>query len=1034
MEKHTPTTSDMNDCSNILQLDGNVSINNYVYTSSYDSSPIPVLISSRSSSAASSGIRTCMNKPVRKDNKLIEALNMPIFTVYNMRSLWSKINNLAEDILERSVDISFLSEVWEKKEKLSHQASIEEMLEMKGISYISTPRPGLRRGGGAAIAACPKNFSLVKLHIEIPKCLEVVWGLLRPNKVIGKLRKIILCSFYSPPRSKKNKSLIDHIAMVLNKLKSEHPDAATIIAGDKNSLDENGILSLDPALVQIVRKNTRKDKILSVVFTNLDRFYTEPIIIDPIPVDDPNKGVPSDHNGVLVSPLHNLVDTKKTPKEIKFVRPLPDSSILGYRESIANIDWSLMLGGLSSSEMVDTFQLMTTDLVDIHFPLKKISVSRYDKPWITEELKLLRRQRKRKYRKEGRSPDYLKLKKEFDQKQLAEVDKYRNKIVKEVAEGKRGSTYAAIRKLGNREHEDVDTFDIPEFAEKNYDDEECAEALASYFSTISQEFRPIEVSQFPPNLKIELKNGIDDPDAPVLEELEVYNKIVQAKKPHSMVPGDIKRKLVVECSVELAAPVTQIYNKITSSRKFPQPWTREQQTPIPKTHPPSSIEDVRNISGTPFFSKQYESFVSDWLLPIVDPFLDPGQCGGLKKSSISHYLIKLLHYVHYNLDRPQPHSVLLACVDMSKAFNRMSHQKVIEDLFDMKVPGWLLLILISYLTDRKMILKFRGAFSSVRSLPGSSPQGTVLGVILFIIFFNGAALRPNIPRPIWPFFSPRNNDPTEVKMKFIDDLSIAAKVSLKDDLIVDNIERPKPLAYDERMETKLKDTSNALQLVLNQVEEFAENKQMKINAKKTTVMKFCMSKTKSFPVEIEVDGNFLEVKKEIKILGVIVKTNLKWDSNTEFICKKAYKKIWILRRMKCLGLDTFTLVEYYTKEVRVQLELAVPVWHSGITQKQSADIERVQRVAVCIMLGQTEFDYSQACSYLGLPPLSVRRLEICRRFAVKTSSALSRHTDMFQSNWTNTRSKHKYREFKCQNARFYNSSLPFLTRLLNQVK
>ena len=201
-----------------------------------------------------------MNKPVRKDNKLIEALNMPIFTVYNMRSLWSKINNLAEDILERSVDISFLSEVWEKKEKLSHQASIEEMLEMKGISYISTPRPGLRRGGGAAIAACPKNFSLVKLHIEIPKCLEVVWGLLRPNKVIGKLRKIILCSFYSPPRSKKNKSLIDHIAMVLNKLKSEHPDAATIIAGDKNSLDENGILSLDPALVQIVRKNTRKDK------------------------------------------------------------------------------------------------------------------------------------------------------------------------------------------------------------------------------------------------------------------------------------------------------------------------------------------------------------------------------------------------------------------------------------------------------------------------------------------------------------------------------------------------------------------------------------------------------------------------------------------------------------------------------------------------------------------------------------------------------------------------------------------------------
>ena len=192
------------------------------------------------------------------------------------------------------------------------------------------------------------------------------------------------------------------------------------------------------------------------------------------------------------------------------------------------------------------------------------------------------------------------------------------------------------------------------------------------------------------------------------------------------------------CSVELATPITRIYNEITQSKEFPRVWVMEQQTPIPKCYPPSSLDELRNISGTPFFSKQYESFISDWLLPFVEPFLDPGQCGGLKKSSISHYLIKLLHYIHYNLDRPQSYAVILACIDMSKAFNRMSHQQVIEDLYDMKVPGWLLLILISYLTDRKMVLKFRGVLSALRSLPGSSPQGTVLGVILFIILFNGA--------------------------------------------------------------------------------------------------------------------------------------------------------------------------------------------------------------------------------------------------------------------------------------------------------
>ena len=188
------------------------------------------------------------------------------------------------------------------------------------------------------------------------------------------------------------------------------------------------------------------------------------------------------------------------------------------------------------------------------------------------------------------------------------------------------------------------------------------------------------------------------------------------------------------------------------------------------------------MSGTPFFSKQYESFLSDWLLPIVRPFLDPGQCGGLRKSSISHYLVKLLHYIHYNLDKTVPHAVLLGAVDMSKAFNRMSHQQVIEDLFDMRVPGWLLLILISYLTDRKMMIKFRGVLSSLQLLPGSSPQGTVLGVLLFIIYFNGAALRPRIPRPVWPFLS-RKNDPLALKMKFVDDLSIAVKINLDKDIV-----------------------------------------------------------------------------------------------------------------------------------------------------------------------------------------------------------------------------------------------------------
>ena len=510
----------------------------------------------------------------------------------------------------------------------------------------------------------------------------------------------------------------------------------------------------------------------------------------------------------------------------------------------------------------------------------------------------------------------------------------------------------------------------------------------------------------------------------------MFDKISKAKKPHSTVSGDLKRILVKECSAELIPPVTIIYNKITSSKEYPRAWVNEQQIPIPKANPPSSIDDVRNLSCTPFMSKQYESFISDWLLPIVNPFLDPGQCGGLKNSSVSHYLIKLLHYIHFNLDRTDPHAILLGCVDMSKAFNRMSHQKVIEDLYDMKVPGWLLLILISYLSDRKMCMKFRGVFSALRSLPGSSPQGTVLGVILFIIYFNGAALRPRIPRPSW-FFSKKRNDPVDISMKFIDDLSVAVKVNLKND-IIEVKDRQRPLTYDQRMETKIYDENN-LQQIIQKLEIFSSERQMRINATKSSVMKICKSRTKVYPVEIKCGDNFLEVKDEIKILGVILTPNLKWFSNTNYICKKAYKSMWTIKRMKKLGMDSETLVDYYMKEVRVHLELAVPVWHSGLNKKLTADIERVQRIAVSIILGK-DLPYDQACTFLGLKNLSTRRLELCERFAVKTATK-SRHSDLFKlvkDGDHHTRSK-RYREHNCKKSRFFNSPLPFLTRVLNNI-
>ena len=129
-----------------------------------------------------------------------------------------------------------------------------------------------------------------------------------------------------------------------------------------------------------------------------------------------------------------------------------------------------------------------------------------------------------------------------------------------------------------------------------------------------------------------------------------------------------------------------------------------------------------------------------------------------------------------------------------------------------------------------------------------------------------------------------------------------------------------------------------------------------------------------------------------------------------------------------------TILDYYYKEVRVHLELAVPVWHSGLTIKQSCDIERVQRVAISIIFGQADFSYDRTCALLGVKPLYIRRQELCDRFSVKTASPTCRHSELFQAQKSgyNTRSDN-FREHFCRTTRFYKSALPFLTRSINQL-
>ena len=208
---------------------------------------------------------------------------------------------------------------------------------------------------------------------------------------------------------------------------------------------------------------------------------------------------------------------------------------------------------------------------------------------------------------------------------------------------------------------------------------------------------------------------------------------------------------------------------------------------------------------------------------------------------------------------------------------------------------------------------------------------------------------------------------------------------------------------------------------------------MKINPKKTKIISFNKSRKWDFPPELKFSNNvILELVPDIKLVGVIVNRDLRWQKNRDYICQKASQKLWTIRRLKKFKLDAFQLFDVYTKEVRSLLEHAVPVWHSGLTRKQSNQIERIRKTAFQIILDENYLNYETACTLFGVEPLEFRRIQLCLNFAKKDVKKDNTIFTKVQTLPKTRRTPKLVKEYKCRTRRYEKSSMPYLSKLLNK--
>ena len=982
-----------------------------------------------------------IRKTVKRNKKLLKCLSLPIISVSNVRSLVPKINSYKIDVLERKIGLSLLSEIWEVKGKKKHMSEITKMLEIEGLKYISTPRASNKRGGGCAIVAHLPQFSLEKIDASIPKSVEVVYGLLRPKEPSAQLKEIIAVAFYSPPRSRKKTQLMDHIVSTVQSLLTKYPQAGIVIGGDRNEMSISPLLNALPRLKQLISQATCNGKVLDVLLTNLHEYYNLPVIVPPVPADNPAQGKPSDHSVPVATPHTSAGVNMSNQYKTKITRPLPESGIRQFGQWIVQENWECIEATRSPSDQAVLLQQLLESKLNEFLPTRKVRLTNKDKQWMDSELKKLDRAKKREWCRKGKSTRYLNLKEEFDRKFKEASNRYLEKNVRDLKESDPGKAYATLKRMGAQPGDNLDdgSFSLLQHLENNLTNQQSVDRIAEHFSRISREYPALNITNLSQSVQNKLRNSHKS-TLPYVSRFKVENMMRKAKKSKSGVPGDLPKVMHKEFGPELSVPLSSIYTNIVKTGQWPSSWKTEHGLPLKKIPQPDTEDDIRIISLTPFFSKLFEKFVLSWLLEYVEEHLDWAQYGGQKGTSVSHYLIDFINFVTYNQDMKNIHAVLAVAVDFSKAFNRQNHNILVELLSDLGVPGWLLQIVIGFLEHREMEVFFKGEKSERKNLPGGGAQGTILGMFLFLILINAAGFKENLRNIGETITNPAlsKRKPIEkIHMKWIDDMTIAESIYLKEK-VVENPSPHQPFRLHEQTGLILPQEFSKVQGLLSDLHQYTIDHEMKINKEKTKAILFNNAVKYDFHPKLTLEDTQLEVVEEIRLLGVTLRSDLSWKSNTTTMCQNAYSRLWMLRRLKPLGATELELLDVYDKQIRCVIEFATPVWTAGLTLAEVSQIERIQKAVFAIILDKKYISYSRALTYFQRTTLELRRKEMNLKFGKKCLKSekfqnwFCPFTPSVQIDKTRSVNTNVLMPVQFRTKGFKNSPISYLTRLINE--
>ena len=858
-----------------------------------------------------------------KDNQLCSKLKI---CFSNVDTLSNKVAELEAFLATEKPVIMGLCEIFPK---FSYDKTNIADLKFDDYDLLS---PGTHGDRGVAILTHKSLKATSVNRLNTIKFKENVWCEIVLN---GNDKLLIGMIYRSPTSSGDNNLLLNELINSAVKLKYSH----FLLMGDFNyrninwmSCESNSAVN-HPAtqfvectksnyIYQHIKEPTRyrdgqNPSCLDLVLTNEDSMISqESININP-PLGK------SDHSIVSFEYVCYYEEEDTSEEKFQYFK----GNYANLRETLSGINWEEKLKNKTVEQMWDVFKNCLLEEISNNIPKKSMKNKFMKSPlWMDKNAKLAVIKKDRAWKKYKYSRSLLNYnnyssvrnnctstvrqsKRSYEMK-IATESNVNNKSFWKYVNSKR-KTRDGIGDL----KKDDDTLVT--------DNIDKADVLNNFFSSVFVKSDDFDEDR----LENDIGSRLDDINITLEEVEKVLNGLKPDKSPG---PDNLHPKVLYESRKEICVPLFMIFNQSIQEGNIPNDWRKAIVVPIFKKGSKKEPSNYRPVSLTSVVCKLCESLIRKNVMNYMlqNHLFSDNQYGFRPGRSCVIQLLEILDEWTKLLDIGNP--VEIVYLDFSKAFDTVSHERLLFKLYKLGIRGSVLSWIKNFLIDREQCVRVGTNISSWSKVISGVPQGSGLGPVLFLCFINDL---PNV---------------------------------------VDGM--VKIFADDTKLYTVSKEENcEALQKDLDNLCDWSDKWKLSFNSKKCKVLHVGNNNPHYRYTMTDSDGyhSYIESVDSEKDLGVTFDTKLNFDVHITNIVNKAQRNLGIIHR-SFEYMDKPMLLTLYKSIVRPVLEYGSCVWSPHLS-KDIKRIEGIQRRATKLIPDLEELPYIDRMKSLGLPTLEYRR-------------------------------------------------------------